>query len=426
MATTVINERILRKAIQKILSSRERSGYWVDSEEEDPQETMVYKGQEAFKLILIVKKHFPQLLGTFKFDDKFIIDEIKYLYDNYKEEGFFPSPYSFTRENYDIIDFASHCVCVVSEVLPLTRKDFFSKVKKTPKKEIQKSLLEMLKDALRFIKDSSFSDKHGTCWEGIYGEKRKKPSFPNVYFTSHAIKALSKAVNSEELHLTNEEKEGYIKLIKQGVHWIFQCEKDALITADIKKTRSEVNFGVYAFLGIFDVWKYLDASQQEKATALFENLLNYFKNNLDSLITQSSFQVLLPEAKKPSYYEDRISKGHVLSVLCRGKDILKDASFINEEYDNLVTNVLRIVLDEGNLNEGYWQKDNYYLHYTCDCIIGLLDYESYGTVVEYTFNETDILQALNNTLKRAEIRNMFLSELNKIQVKKQLKEFKGN
>jgi hypothetical protein len=131
----------------------------------------------------------------------------------------------------------------------------------------------------------------------------------------------------------------------------------------------------------------------------------------------------LPGRKKPAYYDDHFNSGLALSVFCKVKEVMKDATFNNEEFSVMISTLSRIILNEANFTNGYWTRDDYYINYTCGCILGLIDFELHGTTITYTINEYDVIRALNNTLKRPEIRNMFFEELNRIQVVKQATDF---
>ncbi|MGO9118732.1 MAG: hypothetical protein ACLQPD_14135 [Desulfomonilaceae bacterium] len=422
-AKKLLNEELIRKAIEKVLSSRQRPGYWADSGKEDPQETMVYKGLEALNTILYIRNTIPTLLGRFKFDGRFVAEEVLYLYNSFKKEGFFPSPYSHTRELFDCLDFASLCVQVLLEILLLVRKKVFTLLK-IEKQSLQDQCHEIINAALSLIEKSVFTDKNGARWEGTYGPDRERPLHANVYFTSSAIKALHAALNSPDIHLDPEKRDLYLILQQQGIFWILDREKDGMLAADEARTKTEINHVVYALLALIQSWTALDSDQREKAKKLFSNLGPYLENNKDQLQSQTLMEIVLPGTKKPVYYEYRFDNGVILSTLCRGREAMKDALFNDEDLTRIINTFARGIIEASNSDEGYWPKEQYLVHVTYDCIIALIDFELYGTPLVYTFSDHEILRALNNTLKRSEIRNIFLSELAKVLSKKHIDEFR--
>ncbi|MBF0564833.1 MAG: hypothetical protein HQK89_06290 [Nitrospirae bacterium] len=413
----------LRKAIDRLILSRQKPGYWVDSEREAPQETMVYKAVDVLNTLLYIKKYFSQLLGNFKFDGNFIVEEFSNIYDCVKKEGFFPSPYSYSREIFDYMDFATDCARVSIDVSRLINIDSYG-IEKEQRTTIVDQAQEIIKKAFNLIETSAYRDKNGVRWEGVHDSTRTKPAYPNVYFTSSVVKALAKILDSSIVTLNSNENDRCKDLIQLGTEWILGCEKDGIITSDESKTKSEINHSVYAFLGIFDAWKHLDIYQQVRAKNIFPQVVIQLDKNIEDRRTQTFMEILLPNAKKPLYYEDPLSTGDILSVLCRGRDILKG----NLKDDRLllivINNYARTISEEANAEEGYWPQNDYFIYYTCRCIIGLIDYELYGVPIEYSFSESEVLEALDNTLKRPELRNMFLKELANLQVKKRIKEFK--
>ena len=57
-------------------------------------------------------------------------------------------------------------------------------------KKVQDQCQEIIYSALDIIKKSAFTDKNGTRWEGVCNDTIKKPKYPNVYFTSAAVRAI--------------------------------------------------------------------------------------------------------------------------------------------------------------------------------------------------------------------------------------------
>jgi len=421
MKTQLSNFTILKKTFQTLIASRIKPFYWVDEEKESEQETLAYKAIQAINALFYAKKIYPQLLGKFKINGKFIYEEIVNFNNVFKKEGFYPSPYLYVREITDYTDFACDSIKLLIEIQNSIHKKAFKLVKKDIEK-LNEICSNVIDKGLKLIVSSVFIDKDGARWETILYETQKKPQYANVYSTSMSIKCLSSYLKYNTKSKINI-KEEYTELIKQGFEWIFNRQKDGLIAGDEKRTKMEINHSIYALSAIIEAWEYLTEEHQEKARNLFNLICTYMIENYKDIQYQNFMEVYLPQLKKNIYYDDRLTVGMILSTLTRGKTLFKDVAIDPVKFTNLINEMARELLDSYNYQNNYWKKDNYFIGDTCDSIMGLIDYDLHGTPLEYNLTEYEILEILNKTLKRSEIRSMFLAELTKYQTKRFTTEF---
>lgn len=423
MKSKITNIDILKRSIQKLISSRIRPFYWVDEEQELEQETLAYKAIQSLSTLFYANKQLPQILGKFKLNGEFIYEELLEFYKIYNKEGFYPSPYSYVREIRDYIDFASDTLGLFTEIFTKSEKKSLKLIKKDHDK-LTEMIFEIINASVKLLEDSVYVDKDGARWEAIYDRDRKKPLNPNVYFTSVAIKNLNKIINSK-FDLSISKKEKYSELIKQGAEWILNRQKDGLITGDEKKTKTEINHSIYALSSLVEVWEKLNDEHQDKTKELFSFLCQYIPEHINELQYQDFMPLYLPQTKKDAYYDDRLTNAQILSVLVKSKTLFSDVAIDSKKFINFTNEFSRKIIDNFNFQNNCWTNETFYISDTCDSIVALLDYDRFGTPPDYNLTEFEILEVLNKTLKRSEIRSVFLSELTKLESKKFAEEFKA-
>lgn len=417
MRDSKVQTKNIEETLKALSELRIKENGWIDSEKESQEESCAYKNMEIIYSFFLSNHIYPTDFARIDIPENILIDDINSIIEAIKRDGFHPSPHLYIREKTDFVDFAALSI----QFFILSNK-YLRNLKKMgdEKKSILKDSEEIIKKAIKFLKNSPKRDKYGIRWAGSKTKTIRGTSYCNVYFTAQVLSSFAFLLSNYRKYITNEEYEEIEQIIKEGCLWIVKQERDGLIAGDETKSKLEINFTIFGLNSLFDCITFCEQEIQLKALKLFISFVNHLKENKNNLSWLSFIDVPIAELNKPIYYDDRSSIGNIITTLCKGKEVFKEDKIIDDVF-YLINFYVGELLRLRDVSKKLWDSGNFLMYLNSRAIEALLYSTKYGKPIEYMINEREALIALQKTLANPLVQRLFLNELTNIELLKKFK-----
>ena len=419
--TTLLNQ--VTSTLETLAGVREKMGKWVDAEVEEEEENCIFKIMEALYPFFLANHMYPVELARIPLRDETAIQDIRFVLKTISEEGFSPSPYLYVREKVEFTDTAATALKLFTMVY-----NYISKTDLKKKKEWGDLLGEIplvIEKGINFLQKCGYTDKKGLRWAGTDVGKIQKKSYFNVYFTSEVAIALNFVLKFTSNSLPKTKREEVEESIRKACFWVLGQQRRNIIYGDESLIKGEINYFFYGLNCLFDCFDYLDRDQQSKTASLFDNFLEEVRKGEEELSFITYIDVPLSGYAKPIYYDDRSSIANIITILCKGRNILRRQKAFDEVFFNTLNLYRRSLLDLKDVKNDLWNKNNFLLYLNNRAIEALLYFASFGqTIVFEKLSEQSLVEALKNTLENPQIQQIFLSELNRLVTLKAINDYR--
>ncbi|MDQ1352153.1 MAG: hypothetical protein QG657_2459 [Acidobacteriota bacterium] len=402
---------LVKDSLERLASVREQTEEWSDSEQEEEDQTCVFKIMEGLEPFFLANHFFPVEFSRLIVREEVLLEDLNYVIETIDKDGFSPSPYLYVREDAEFIDSAALALRLMLMVGEYINKTMLKSDAKWV--ELLSKVSMVANKAYEFILKNGFSDKHGLRWAGTELHFIKKTSYCNVYFTQEAVRSLVYCVRQREPFSVGD-SEKTIDVIKESCRWLLGRVDENTIFGDEGKTKGEINNTFYGLNGLFESYDYLEERQKTVVLDVFTRFVERVNQGDEELSWLNYIDVPLKGYLKPIIYDDRSGYGNILTVLCKGRDIFREESVIDKRFFEILALWYRSLINQRDPNTSLWDQGRFLICLTARAVEGLLYFSKYGEPVKYELNEQQILEALKKTLASSQIQQIFLREISKI------------
>ncbi|MCX6579520.1 MAG: hypothetical protein NT166_04990 [Candidatus Aminicenantes bacterium] len=402
---------LVKDRLERLSSVREQTEEWSDSEQEEEDQSCVFKTMEGLEPFFLANRFFPVEFSRLIVKEELLLEDLNRVIETIDKDGFSPSPYLYVREEAEFVDAAALALRLMLMVGEYINKTLLKSDTKWT--ELLSKVSMTANKAYEFILKNAFSDKQGIRWAGTELHAIKKTSYCNVYFTQEAVRSLVYCVGQKEPFSIGED-EKTIGVIKDACRWLLARVDDNTIFGDEGKTKGEINNTFYGLNGLFESYNYLEERQKKVVLDVFTRFVEKVNRGEEELSWLNYIDVPLKGYPKPIIYDDRSGSGNILTVLCKGRDIFRDESVIDKRFFEILALWYRSLVNQIDPNTLLWDQGRFLICLTARAIEGLLYFSKYGEPVKYELSEQQMLEALKKTLASSQIQQIFLREISKL------------
>lgn len=402
---------LVKDSLERLASIREQTEEWSDSEQEEEDQSCVFKTMEGLEPFFLANHFFPVKFSRLIVKEELLLEDLNRVIETIDKDGFSSSPYLYVREEAEFVDAAALALRLMLMISEFINKTLLKSDTKWT--ELLLKVSNVANKAYEFILKNGLWDKQGMRWAGTELHALKKTSYCNVYFTQEAVRSLVYCVGKKEPFSIGED-EKTIEAIKDACRWLLGRVVDNSIFGDEGKTKGEINNTFYGLNGLFDSYDYLEERQKMLVLDVFTKFVETVSRGDEDLSWLNYMDVPLKGYPKPIIYDDRSGYGNILTVLCKGRDIFREESVIDKRFFEILALWYRTLTNQRDPSTSLWDQGRFLICLTARAIEGLLYFSKYGEPVKYQLSEQQILEALKKTLASPQIQQIFLREISKI------------
>jgi hypothetical protein len=340
-------------------------------------------------------------------DRKILLDDLKYLLDRIKEDGFEPGAY-VPVGGYEAIDYAAD---IMTTFLDFIRYSTDIRLKH----ELSKDIEQAIDKAIEFLVGSVYEDSNGCRWSGSTTVVSGKTVYGHVYFTCSAGNALYYAL--EHYKKLEEGRIERLRQLIQGSHtWLLKRKRGERYYSDETFRTTESTSALYNADMLFSTWELI---KDPKIKDFAEECLKYYYNFLETSRNEFNLEVfypaLVPDAKSPVWVDDRTTIANCLKVFCLGKKVLEKSDIIDQAFLSFLNELANDVIDEMDSGNNVWEKGQYLIYSNLRAIEGLLLFEKYGAHEKIqNFSLFDYRRVVQAALNTEVVMKAFMDEFRKL------------
>ena len=398
---------IIKKTLEVMAEKRLRIGSWQDSEKEPEDWSNAHKVCNAIQAFLTCHRILPEAFIRLPLDKKILLDDLKYLLDCVRKDGFEPGAY-VPVGGYEAIDYAAD---IMTTFLDFIRYATDIRLKDELLKEVE----QVIDKAISFLVDSVYEAPDGYRWAGSSIVASGKTVYSHVYFTCSAVNALYYAVEHYK-KLDSARIERLTQLIQGSHTWLSKRKSGERYYSDEKLTITQSTSALYNMDALFSTWKLIkDSRIKDFAEQCLKDYYNFLKNSRSEFDLDIFYPALVRDAKAPVQIDDRTTIANCLKVFCLGKTVLDKGDLIDQAFLSFLSQLANDVIDEMDPDENVWEKGHYLIYSNLRTIEGLLLFEKYGAHEEIEkFSVFDYREIVRAALSSEAVMKAFIDEFRRL------------
>jgi hypothetical protein len=399
------NIQIVRSILDNLTKVRTQKKGWIDSEQETVErETLAFKIGESLRCFLIAQSLAPESFPELPLAKDILHSDIKRVFTDVNNDGFFPSPYSpIPGVNDQYTDFAAFCL----EFSDLV----YEYAVNSKQRQLQTLAKNIAKKALNFLTNPKHYriDEEGCRWAGtsMYERIKKKKLveyFTDVYFTSIVILALRKTLEHPVLALTERQKEKIRNLIRNSGKWLVSRSESGILTGDEKRNIKKLIYSTWGVRALVETYDTQDEVVRRSILPIAGAYLKAIDEKIEQdavSVGQEYLYILSPSVDEPLHYEDRSDWGGIFLTLISLRT-LPDAEDLLEKlnYKHILDAVYNGILLLRDPTSTLWYRDYFILSIHSYLTEGFILYDKHAKDfgVELSITSWMLRKALKETL----------------------------
>lgn len=402
---------LIKESLERLAAIREETGGWLDSEQEEEEQSCLFKIMESLEPFFLANRMFPTDFARFPIKEEILLEDLNRVVEIIGSDGFSASPYLYVREEAEFVDSAALALRLMIMVGEYVEKTV---LKKDPNwSGLLEKVFSVATRACDFILKSGLVDKTGLRWAGTTEHSIKRTNYCNVYFTCQAARALLFCLRQKETFSVgdDEKKEN---AIRDSCRWLLGRVRENTVFGDERRSRGEINYGFYGLSLLLDCSDYLEERQKAAVLKVFTRFVEQVGQGEEFLTWLNYIDVPLKDYPKPIFYDDRSGYGNIVTVLCKGRDVFREQAVIDNRFFEILNLWHRYLVNQRDPETLLWEQGNFLICYTARAIEGLLYFAKYGEAVKYELSEQEMLEVLKKTLESPQIQQVFLREIARI------------